>query len=99
MGRLGGVDDLDDLELDLAGKDVEEPPSASEQHGDLTDLQLVEHPLGQRLLGGVAALHVHVLGAILNDVDVKSRRFGSAYYEYYRRYGAYYGEPDEAKAG
>jgi succinoglycan biosynthesis transport protein ExoP len=36
--------------------------------------------------------NVHILGAILNDVDLTSKRYGSGYYAYYRKYGYYYGE-------
>lgn len=36
-----------------------------------------------------------VLGAILNDVDVTSKRYSGAYYAYYRKYGGYYGDDDK----
>ena len=36
--------------------------------------------------------NVNVLGVVLNDVDFTSRRYGSYYYQYYRKYGGYYGE-------
>ena len=39
-----------------------------------------------------------VLGAILNEVDVTSKRYAGAYYAYYHKYGAYYGSDDEDKA-
>jgi len=41
--------------------------------------------------------NVHLFGAVLNDVDLESRRYGGYYYQYYRKYGSYYGE-SEAKA-
>lgn len=37
-----------------------------------------------------------VFGAILNDVDVASKRYSGVYYNYYRRYTGYYG--DDVKA-
>jgi succinoglycan biosynthesis transport protein ExoP len=36
--------------------------------------------------------NVHIFGAVLNDVDLNSKRYGSGYYAYYRKYGYYYGE-------
>ncbi len=36
--------------------------------------------------------NVHIFGAVLNDVDLSSKRYGSGYYAYYRKYGYYYGE-------
>jgi capsular exopolysaccharide synthesis family protein len=41
--------------------------------------------------------NARVFGVILNDVDVTSKRYSGAYYAYYRKYGGYYGEGDEAK--
>lgn len=40
--------------------------------------------------------NVNVLGVVLNDVDFTSRRYGSYYYQYYRKYGGYYGESTDA---
>ena len=42
--------------------------------------------------------HVNVLGVVLNDVDLDEKRYGAAYYAYYRRYGEYYGEGDGASS-
>ncbi len=35
-----------------------------------------------------------VLGAVLNALDLRNRRYGRTYYHYYRKYGYYYGESD-----
>lgn len=40
----------------------------------------------------------HILGAVINDLDVESRKYGYYYYSYYKKYGGYYGE-DEAEHG
>jgi polysaccharide biosynthesis transport protein len=42
--------------------------------------------------------NARVFGAILNDVDVTSKRYSGAYYAYYHRYSGYYGEPDAKDA-
>lgn len=42
--------------------------------------------------------NAHVVGAVLNDVDLLSRRYGSYSSQYYRRYGAYFGDYGEAKS-
>lgn len=39
-----------------------------------------------------------VLGAILNEVDVTSKRYAGAYYAYYHKYGGYYGSDDDKPA-
>jgi capsular exopolysaccharide synthesis family protein len=39
-----------------------------------------------------------VLGAVLNDVDVTSKRYSGAYYAYYRKYGGGYYGSDEKPA-
>ena len=36
--------------------------------------------------------NARVLGAILNDVDVTSKRYSGVYYSYYRRYTSYYSD-------
>lgn len=41
--------------------------------------------------------NARVLGVVLNDVDVSSKRYSGSYYAYYRRYGGYYGEDSESK--
>jgi capsular exopolysaccharide synthesis family protein len=33
-----------------------------------------------------------IVGAVLNDLDLQNRRYGRTYYNYYRKYGYYYGE-------
>ncbi len=42
--------------------------------------------------------NVRVFGVILNDVDVKSKRFIGAGSGYYRGYGGYYGDDQESQA-
>jgi polysaccharide biosynthesis transport protein len=53
-------------------------------------------------LRSLADANARVLGAILNDVDVTSKRYSGVYYSYYRRYTGYYAEeppaPREAEA-
>jgi Mrp family chromosome partitioning ATPase len=40
----------------------------------------------------------HLLGAVLNDLDLENREYGYYHYYYYRKYGYYYGaREDEAK--
>lgn len=36
--------------------------------------------------------NVRILGAIINDLDVESRKYGYYYYSYYKKYGGYYGD-------
>jgi succinoglycan biosynthesis transport protein ExoP len=43
--------------------------------------------------------NVHLFGAVLNDVDLDSKRYGGYYYQYYRKYGSYYGESDAPTPG
>lgn len=51
MGHAGALENADRLHGPGGGADVvQEPPSAAEQDRDEMDLQLVEHPGGQRLL-------------------------------------------------
>lgn len=42
--------------------------------------------------------NARVFGAILNDVEVTSKRYSGVYYNYYRRYTGYYGDDDNSKA-
>lgn len=46
-------------------------------------------------LKALADAKARVLGAILNEVDVTSKRYAGAYYAYYHKYGAYYGSDDD----
>ncbi len=46
-------------------------------------------------LKALADAKARVLGAILNEVDVTSKRYAGAYYSYYNKYGAYYGSDDD----
>ncbi len=43
----------------------------------------------------LTGVNVNIFGAILNDLDLGSKKYGYYYYYYYRRYGYYYGEKDE----
>ncbi len=53
----------------------------------------------KQMLRALEDANAHVVGAIFNDVDLASRRYGAAYYQYYRKYGGYYGDGDsDAKA-
>ena len=53
--------------------------------------------LAKTSLRSLRDANVELFGAVLNDIDVTSKRYGSYYYQYYRRYGGYYGEnPQEA---
>jgi capsular exopolysaccharide synthesis family protein len=36
--------------------------------------------------------NVRILGAVVNDLDIESRKYGYYYYSYYKKYGGYYGE-------
>ncbi|MBI1945827.1 MAG: polysaccharide biosynthesis tyrosine autokinase [Deltaproteobacteria bacterium] len=47
-------------------------------------------------LKALADSKARVLGAILNEVDVTSKRYAGAYYAYYHKYGGYYGGDDDA---
>jgi succinoglycan biosynthesis transport protein ExoP len=47
---------------------------------------------GKQTLRALRDANVHILGAVLNDVDLSSKRYGGGYYAYYRKYGYYYGE-------
>jgi polysaccharide biosynthesis transport protein len=58
--------------------------------------QKTSRDAAKQMLRTLQDANAHVVGAILNDVDLASRRYGSAYYQYYRRYGAYYGEAKDA---
>lgn len=52
----------------------------------------------KQMLRALQDANAHVVGAIFNDVDLTSRRYGASYYQYYRKYGGYYGESDGAEA-
>jgi len=43
--------------------------------------------------------NVRILGAVINDLDIESRKYGYYYYSYYKKYGGYYGDykSDEEK--
>lgn len=43
MRGLRRVDHPDNFELDSSRKDIEQPPTRTEQHRDLMDLQFVQH--------------------------------------------------------
>src|SRR5918997_3205063 len=60
VGGLRRVDHPDDVQLDLRRPLVEQPSATTEQHRDLMDLHLVQHPGLERPLRGVPAAHLHV---------------------------------------
>jgi len=43
--------------------------------------------------------NARILGAVVNDLDIESRKYGYYYYSYYKKYGGYYGDygPKEEK--
>ncbi|RMG20087.1 MAG: polysaccharide biosynthesis tyrosine autokinase [Deltaproteobacteria bacterium] len=47
--------------------------------------------------GSLLDVNAHILGVVLNQVDLSKKSYGY-YYQYYRGYGEYYGKPDEAQA-
>lgn len=49
-------------------------------------------------LRALSDANTNLLGVVLNDVNLESRRYGGYYYQYYRRYGQYYGETTESSA-
>jgi capsular exopolysaccharide synthesis family protein len=44
----------------------------------------------------LSAVNARILGCVLNDLDLETGRYG--YYHYVNRYGAYYGETEEAES-
>jgi polysaccharide biosynthesis transport protein len=38
----------------------------------------------------------HILGVVINDLDLMNREYGHYYYYYYRHYGGYYAEKEES---
>ena len=57
---LRRVDHPHDLQLDARRQPLEQPSATTEQHRDLMDLQLVQHPGLERPLRRVRAMHHHV---------------------------------------
>ena len=57
VGGLRCVDHPDYVQLDGRRQDVEHPESLAQQHRDLVDLHLVQHPGLQRPLRRVRAVH------------------------------------------
>ncbi|MFZ9889754.1 MAG: polysaccharide biosynthesis tyrosine autokinase, partial [Myxococcota bacterium] len=60
--------------------------------------QKTTREVAQQTVRSLEDAHAHVVGAILNDVDLASRRYGSYYSQYYRQYGGYYGDDDAEAA-
>lgn len=56
--------------------------------------QKTSREAAKRTLRALHDANVNVLGAVLNDVDLESKKYGY-YYQYYRQYGGYYGEAPE----
>ncbi len=54
--------------------------------------QVTSKDAAQQALRTLKDANVHIFGAVLNDVDLNNKRYGSGYYAYYRKYGYYYGE-------
>src|SRR5688572_9594102 len=57
---LRRVDHPHDLQLDQRRQHVEQPAPLAEQHRDLMDLHLIQHPCLERPLRRVRATHLHV---------------------------------------
>lgn len=57
--------------------------------------QKTSRDAAKQTLRALRDANVPVLGAVLNDVDLESKRYGGYYYQYYRKYGGYYGESAE----
>ncbi|MFH1808556.1 MAG: polysaccharide biosynthesis tyrosine autokinase [Pseudomonadota bacterium] len=55
--------------------------------------------IAQQCLRALRDANVRILGAVVNDLDIESRKYGYYYYSYYKKYGGYYGEygPKEEK--
>jgi capsular exopolysaccharide synthesis family protein len=45
----------------------------------------------KRAVDVLSDIDARVLGAILNDLNLNDRRYGKHYYQYYKKYGYYYG--------
>lgn len=57
---LRGVDHPHDLQLDARRQHLEEPTATTEEHRDLMNLQLVEHPSFERSLRRRRSMYQHV---------------------------------------
>ena len=60
VGGLRGVDHPHDLQLNARRQHVEQSSTSAEEHRDLVDLQLVEHPSFERSLRHIRSMHQHV---------------------------------------
>src|SRR3954469_15848123 len=60
VGGLRGVDDADDVQGDERGQQVEESAAGTEEHWDVVDLHLVEHPCLDGALRDVSAAYLDV---------------------------------------
>jgi hypothetical protein len=60
VGGLRGVDHPHDLQRDARRQHVEQSSTSAEEHRDLMDLQLVEHPSFERSLRRRRSMYQHV---------------------------------------
>lgn len=58
-----------------------------------------QREVGQQAVRAMRDGNAHILGAVINDLDVESRKYGYYYYSYYKKYGGYYGEDDDGDKG
>lgn len=56
------------------------------------------HEMAAQARRAMVDANVRILGALVNDLDTESRKYGYYYYSYYRKYGGYYGESEEKTA-
>ncbi len=57
-----------------------------------------QREVAQQAIRALRDAKAHILGAVINDLDVESRKYGYYYYSYYKKYGGYYGEDEDGSA-